>query len=251
MLQRFETLQPLNLIIVSVLLLPMIGSALLFSVLTVGLIVVRGKIFKQRVYMPMLFNLFLAWIPLLSVGIALLLYLASVLNGGSLTWDTLVLLFIWFIFFPNSTYLITEFHHLKDEQGDIPYWFDTIVILSLALCGLILGSFSLLLVHQMLLISLPAFVTWIIFIVYLFLSNIGIYIGRFMRFNSWDVLTHPLKLVAHVAQAFKERSSRRQLLLFSSLFTVFLLMFYIFLYSAVAPVASGLIFAIQHPGVVR
>jgi uncharacterized membrane protein len=178
-------------------------------------------------------------------------FLVSAIKGGDVVWATVILLGIWFIFFPNSTYLVTEFHHLKDEKGDVPYWFDTIVILSLALCGLPLGSFSLLLVHQMLLIYLPSLLTWVIFVAYLFLSNIGIYIGRFLHFNSWDILTNPLKLVIRVVEIFKEPQPRRQLLLFASLFKIFLLTFYLFLYSAVAPIASGLVFLHQHPGAVK
>jgi hypothetical protein len=73
-LQPFHTLQPLNLIIVSILLLPMVGSALLFSLVTVGLVAARGKVFKQRIYWPMLLNLVLAWIPIICVGIALVLF---------------------------------------------------------------------------------------------------------------------------------------------------------------------------------
>lgn len=251
MLQTFQTLHPLNLIIVSVLLLPMLGSACLFSVVTVGLLFARARIFKQRVYKPMLFNLFLAWIPLVCVGIALLAFLASVLRGEGLFWVTIVLLGIWFVFFPNSTYLVTEFHHLRDEKADIPYWFDTIMILSLALCGLLLGSFSLLLVHELLLIYLPGPLTWVIFVAYLFLSNVGIYIGRFLRFNSWDVVTNPLKLLTRLGKQLQERQTRRQLVLFASLFTLFLLTFYLFLYSAVEPVASALLLVIQHPGVLK
>ncbi|HEY0756124.1 MAG TPA: DUF1361 domain-containing protein [Ktedonobacteraceae bacterium] len=251
MTPNFYLIQPLNLMIVSILLLPLMGSACLFSVVTVGLLFARAKIFKQRVYKPMLFNLFLAWLPMVCVGIATLAFLAAALKGLSLLWVTIVLLGIWFVFFPNSTYLVTEFHHLRDEKADIPYWFDTIVILSLALCGLLLGSFSLLLVHQLLLIYLPGPLTWTIFIAYLFLSNVGIYIGRFLRFNSWDVLTNPLKLLARLKELFQVKQTRRQLLLFASLFTLFLLTFYIFLYSAVAPVASLLIVVLQHSGALK
>ena len=64
MLQDIHTLHPLNLLIVGLLLLPMIGSACLFTVVTVGLLFARARIFRQRVYKPMLFNLFLAWIPI-------------------------------------------------------------------------------------------------------------------------------------------------------------------------------------------
>jgi uncharacterized membrane protein len=249
MLQSFHTLHSLSLIIVSVLLLPMMGSTCLFSVVTVGLLFARAKIFKQRVYKPMLFNLFLAWIPIVCVGLALLAFLAFIIKGQGLLWITILLLCVWFVFFPNSTYLVTEFHHLRDEKADIPYWFDTIVILSLALCGLLLGSFSLLLVHQLLLMYIPGPLTWVIFIAYLFLSNVGIYLGRFLRFNSWDVVGNPFKLIVGIGKIFRDKQTRGQLLLFASLFTLFLLTFYIFLYSTVEPVASALMLVIQHPGV--
>lgn len=232
--ERIRLDQFLELKIVSALLLPMMASAILFSVLTVVLLFAKARIFGYRVYRPMLLNLGLAWIPIICVWIALGFFLSQTAHGIGIT---IVLLFIWFIFFPNSTYLITEFHHLKEDVNIVPFWFDTIVILSLALCGLMLGSFSLLLVHRLLQLYLPNFWTWVIFIAYLFLSNVGIYIGRFLRFNSWDVVTKPGTLAKWLVSIFKDRKKMRDISLFASLYTVFLLTFYLFLYSAVDPVS--------------
>ncbi|GCE07399.1 DUF1361 domain-containing protein [Dictyobacter aurantiacus] len=241
--------QHFELIITTGLLVPMLGSVVLFSLLTISLLFARARIYPYPLYKPMLLNLFLAWIPIVCVSLALFFFLSA---GSSQLWLVILLLCIWFVFFPNSTYLVTEFHHLKEEVNTVPFWFDTIVILSLALCGVLLGSFSLLLVHRMLDLYLPPAFSWLIFIVYLFLSNVGIYIGRFLRFNSWDVLINPLGLARHVLSVFKDRQKARSLLLFSVLFTVFLLAFYVFLYSAVTPIIWALETLIrQYPSLPR
>lgn len=226
--------QFLELRIVSALLLPMMASAILFTGLTIALLFAKAKIYRIPVYRPMLLNLGLAWIPIICVWIALGFFLTQTANGIGIT---ILLLCIWFVFFPNSTYLVTEFHHLKDDKNNVPFWFDTIVILSLALCGLMLGSFSLLLVHRLLQNFLPSLWTWLIFIAYLYLSNVGIYIGRFIRFNSWDIVTKPVTMLKWGIEIFKDRTKLRTISLFASLYTVFLLAFYLFLYSAVDPVS--------------
>lgn len=136
----------LELRITAWLILPMMGAATLLSIVTVALLFTRAKLYGYRVYRPMLLNLALAWIPILCVGVALLFFLAQTEHAR---WITLGLVIVWFFFFPNSTYLITEFHHLKEDVTEVPFWFDAVAILSLALSGVILGSFSLLLIHRL------------------------------------------------------------------------------------------------------
>jgi uncharacterized membrane protein len=221
----------LDLRITALLVLPMMAAAALLSVVTVALLFARAKLYGQRVYRPMLLNLALAWIPIISVGFALIFFFVQVEHAR---WISLGLMIIWFFFFPNSTYLITEFHHLKEDVTDVPFWFDAVAILSLALSGVILGSFSLLLIHRLIGLYLPWVGAWLAIIGYLFLSNIGIYIGRFLRFNSWDVVAHPLRLTRTLATT--AVAKRREMLTFASLYTVFTLTFYLFLYSAVEPI---------------
>ncbi len=221
----------LDLRITALLVLPMMAAAALLSVVTVALLFARAKLYHQRVYRPMLLNLALAWIPIISVGVALVFFFVQIEHAR---WISLGLMVIWFFFFPNSTYLITEFHHLKEDVTDVPFWFDAVAILSLALSGVILGGFSLLLIHRLLDLYLPWVDAWLAIIGYLFLSNIGIYIGRFLRFNSWDVVTHPIRLTRTLATT--AIAKRSELLTFASLYTVFTLTFYLFLYSAVEPI---------------
>ena len=221
----------LGLRITALLILPMMAAAALLSVVTISLLFARARIYGQRVYRPMLLNLALAWIPILSVGAALLFFLTEIEHAR---WVSLGLMIIWFFFFPNSTYLITEFHHLKEDVTDVPYWFDAVAILSLALSGVILGSFSLLLIHRLLGLYLPWPDAWLAIIGYLFLSNIGIYIGRFLRFNSWDVVRRPLQLMRTAGSTLITK--RKELLIFASVYTIFTLTFYLFLYSAVEPI---------------
>jgi uncharacterized membrane protein len=224
----------LELRIIAALLLPMLGSAVLFSLVTIALLVARARLYGYRVYRPMLLNLALAWVPIICVAVALLFFLGFIETSH---WAPVALLAVWLVFFPNCTYLITEFHHLKEDVTRVPFWFDTVVILSLALCGVLLGAFSLLLVQHVLALFVPWLLTWPLFVGYLFLSNLGIYIGRFMRFNSWDVVARPAVLARQVWAELARPGARRSMLTFASVFTVFLASFYLFLCSAVEPSA--------------
>ncbi|HEU5342988.1 MAG TPA: DUF1361 domain-containing protein [Ktedonobacterales bacterium] len=235
------TTAELELRIISALLLPMLASAVLFTGMTVALLVARARLYGYRVYRPMLLNLALAWIPIISVAAALLYFLGVVETSR---WAPLALLVIWCLFFPNSTYLITEFHHLKDDVTRVPFWFDTITILSLALCGALLGAFSLLLAQHVLELYMPWPLTWALIVGYLFVSNLGIYIGRFLRFNSWDVVTNPVRLIRQVWAELARPETRRGMLLFASVFTAFLASFYLFVCSAIEPAAMLLRVAI-------
>ena len=83
---------------------------------------------------------------------------------------------------------MTEVHHFRDrfaDQAREPFWFDNIEILSIVGVGLLLGSYSLAIIQFLLRNHVSLGVSWAIVIGYVFLANVGIYIGRYIRFNSW------------------------------------------------------------------
>ncbi|MBV8518561.1 MAG: DUF1361 domain-containing protein [Acidobacteria bacterium] len=105
---------------------------------------------------------------------------------------------VWILFLPNAPYLVTDFIHLRPHAA-IPLWYDVLLLMSCAGTGLLLGYASVLLVQNVIARKHGARAGWCVAVVALVLSAYGIYLGRFLRFNSWEALTDPLPLFADIA----------------------------------------------------
>jgi len=159
---------------------------------TISLIVFRIFYSGSLMYLFFTWNLFLAGIPL---GITTILVQ---MKSKNIQW---LLLTIWLLFFPNALYIITDLIHLKD-RNPVPLWFDVILIFSAAVNGLIMAYISLQQVELFLKTKFNDHKTGIILFACLFLGSFGVYIGRFLRLNSWDILLHPFGLTFQVMQHF-------------------------------------------------
>lgn len=137
-------------------------------------------------------NLVLAWIPLL------LAYWLKFFLVKKNTYLQAVGFLSWLFFLPNAPYLVTDFIHLA-VWYKIPQWYDIILFTSFAWNGLILGFVSLFLVEEFLKKITTAKTSALLINFCLFLSCFGIYFGRYMRHNSWDVLAHPILLAGNLA----------------------------------------------------
>ena len=164
-----------------------IVALLAASMLCVGLVEIRIRETGSDYYRFLVWNLFLAWIPL---GFAAAAYARSRRGVDALT---VALLVPWLLFFPNAPYLLTDFIHL--EVGPAPLWYDALMLSAFAWTGLLLGFASLYLVQLILRRSFGATVGWLGVVGALALASIGVYIGRFIRLNSWDALLHPLDVI--------------------------------------------------------
>jgi uncharacterized membrane protein len=108
------------------------------------------------------------------------------------------LLFVaWLLFIPNSFYIITDFFHL-DEGTAAPQWFDLVLIFSFAWNGLLAGIISLRQMERLVGCYLSPGLKWLFLYSIMFLNALGIYIGRYLRYNSWDVVTNPLQLAKDI-----------------------------------------------------
>ncbi len=105
---------------------------------------------------------------------------------------------LWLLFLPNAPYIVTDFIHLT-ELPPIPLWFDITVIYSFAAAGVILGYASVADVHALVARRRGRFAGWAVALGALMLAGLGVYLGRFVRWNSWDALIHPYRLFSHVA----------------------------------------------------
>ena len=156
---------------------------MLASALSVALLAARMLYAENRLFAFLVWNLFLAWVPwLIAVyctrarGIAL---------AGSVT--------SWLLFFPNAPYLVTDFVHLA-PRAPVPLWFDVGMLAAFAWAGLLLAVTSLSSLHRRVELAAGRWAGWAFVLSATGLCGFGIYIGRFLRKNSWDALLDPLEL---------------------------------------------------------
>ncbi|NHN24167.1 DUF1361 domain-containing protein [Flavobacterium jejuense] len=153
------------------------------------LLLCRAKLTQSIFYFFLVWNLFLAAIPYL------LLQFAKQRIQLFENRKTRLLLFLsWLLFLPNSFYILTDFVHLQKGNPDL-FWFDLILLFSFASLGFLFGllaiqeyknCFSLFYSNKTIKTSIP---------IICLLSGFGIYLGRFLRFNSWHILTNPFQLI--------------------------------------------------------
>jgi uncharacterized membrane protein len=137
-------------------------------------------------------NLLLAWIPLVAAATLQLLDREKRLTRPRAAG----LVGLWLIFFPNAPYLVTDFVHLRPRPGEAPLWFDIGVLMIFAWTGLLLGFVSLYWVQEFLRARVGTVRSTVVAMLVLGLSGYGIYLGRFARLNSWDLVLRPLDVAA-------------------------------------------------------
>lgn len=145
-------------------------------------------------------NLILAWIPLL-----LAYWLRFSLIKKNVYYQTAIFL-LWLFFLPNAPYLITDFIHLT-AWYKVPIWYDIILFTSFAWNGLLLGFVSIFLTEEFLKKIMSTKKSIILIHFCLFLSCFGIYFGRYVRHNSWDILTQPVLVAGDLANTILEKNS--------------------------------------------
>lgn len=116
-------------------------------------------------------------------------------------WTGFFLLFSWLLFFPNAPYILTDLFHLRLKTS-MPIWFDLILILSFAWTGLLFGFLSLMDIERI--FEAKWNMKWVksMTVLLLFISSFGIYLGRYLRWNSWDILADPTGLVSDIGDRF-------------------------------------------------
>ena len=159
-------------------------SLLAASVLSLATLAVQVHHTHDHRYTFLVWNLFLAWVPLIAAAVAFAL---ARRRAGPVV---MVLGLVWLLFFPNAPYVLTDFIHLQGN-GPSQLWFDALMLSSFAWTALMLGFTSLLLIHAIIGRHANAGLGWVVVVCALGLASFGVYLGRFARFNSWDVVTRP------------------------------------------------------------
>lgn len=164
----------------------------LFSIFSITLLAGRMYATGQHTFIFLVWNLFLAWMPL---GFAALANRMPLVQRHQ--WMAIGLTGAWLLFFPNAPYILTDFFHLRPRAG-APYWFDLLTILSFAVSGLLVGLVSLFEIHSLLNRRFKAWVGWTLVSAALVAGGFGIYLGRYLRWNSWDIIQDPMALLNDV-----------------------------------------------------
>jgi uncharacterized membrane protein len=180
--------------------------------------IVRWLKSGTTVYASLNFNLFLAWIPAVFALIAYNAYRKGSCFGAAIALCCAV---VWLLFFPNAPYLITDLVHLRPREEEMPYWFDQILYMAFAFSGCYLGMVSLILMQSLVRRSLGTIASWLFAMGSLVAGGFGIYIGRFLRFNSWDVLTNPKPLLKEIYDWFRHPRSNSDAFIFALTFSLF------------------------------
>ncbi|MBK7965910.1 MAG: DUF1361 domain-containing protein [Bacteroidetes bacterium] len=164
----------------------------LLCLLSLGLLIFRISVTGQLHFIFLVWNLFLAYIPF---GISTLMELKK---KDIDHWQFWVIAPLWLLFFPNALYILTDLFHLHKIVG-MPEWFDLLLILSFAISGLLLGLFSLRSMHKIVekLHSNWVGITFVLGSI--LLGSFGVYLGRFERYNSWDIFRMPLEITKDIA----------------------------------------------------
>lgn len=165
---------------------------------------------RGSTFIFLVWNLFLAWIP---YWIAISVEGFYKLSRSKIV--AAVFVMTWLVFFPNAPYIITDLLHLHNRYP-IPFWYDMMLIVSFAWTGLILGLISL---HEIRLFVKKIYsekVSWAVTVGSTVLCGFGIYLGRCLRWNTWDILTRPGKLFQDILMSTTDSMAIKITIIFSA-----------------------------------
>ncbi|HKH30660.1 MAG TPA: DUF1361 domain-containing protein [Gaiellaceae bacterium] len=202
-----------------------LGTLVGLSTLVVVMVAVRISATGSLDYLNLVWNLVLAWIPL---GLALIVY-DGARRGVAGHW-LLSLGALWLLFFPNAPYLMTDLKYLRDVGG-APFWFDAVLAGSAAVTGLALGFLSLYLVHAVVQRRFGAVWAWVGVWAILLVGSVGVFLGRYQRFNSWDVFTDPAPIFGDLAKGLSDPLNYPKVLAVTTVFSGFLVGGYAIFYA--------------------
>lgn len=191
--------------------LTLVSISMLFSMV---LLMIRMKLTHSFHFLFLVWNLFLAVIPF-----AITSYLLSTPKLNKM-----VFIFwcgVWLLFLPNAPYIITDLVHLRFSFHTYA-WLDILIVTSFALNGTLLFYLSILDMKNILKPYFKnTFINFSITLIF-FLSGFGVYLGRFLRYNSWEIISNPKYLFVDIINITIKPLANKEAWLFTILFGMFL-----------------------------
>jgi len=195
------------------------------TLLSLVLFRVRTILSDSLDYAFLVWNIFLAWIPLGLAHTATAFAWKRKYIMLSVPFATI----LWLLFFPNAPYILTDLQHLGNPKPGIPVWFDVLLIIWFAWTGLLLGMVSLFLMQDIVRREFGRAAGWLFVFAVGILGSLGIYIGRFLHWNSWDLLFNPFERLTEFLYYATHPSL--QSIIFIGVFSTFFIFFYITIYA--------------------
>jgi uncharacterized membrane protein len=171
----------------------------------------------------LVWNLFLAWIPLLFIKWVWEMEKRQPAPFGIL----MIYLSVWLLFFPNAPYIITDLKHLRSVPENM-IWYDTLMIFTFSLAGFLTGLYSIRIVHRIIAHRWNDRLAWLAITASMVLSGFGIFLGRFGRWNSWDIITQPGALARGIYHSMKDPLAIKHTITFSFVLMLLYFAFHIF-----------------------
>lgn len=170
-----------------------------------------------------LWNLFLAFIPL---ALSFWLFRRKT-NSRSLLWWVAFITFIAFL--PNAPYVLTDIIHLiRGVRAGSSAWIVALLFIPVHLFAILCGfeAYVVSLINQSHYLKrqkVGQFVIWSELFAHA-LCAIGVYLGRFRRFNSWDLVTDPGNVVLGTVN---DLTDKRPLVVIAIIFVVLTVFYWI------------------------
>ncbi len=144
---------------------------------SISMVLFRVVYTGDTMFLFLVWNLFLGWLPY---------FISSIITKKQYDKGLrfYLLVTMWLLLLPNAFYIITDLFHLRDREI-VPLWFDLVVIISFAWNGLITGVLSMRQMEKIFNHKWKIKTDWLYVFPLMFLNALGIYIGRFLRYNSW------------------------------------------------------------------
>ncbi len=227
----------------------LVVGVLLMNAFAAALVVARAPVYRTRLYRPMLLNLVLSAAPLVVLGLAVVVLLPLVVVGTPRPVVVAVgaaLGLVWLLLLPNSGYLVTELNLNHRREGErVPEWYDVLLVLVLAMSGVLTTVLNVFLVVLVALVvggedgaaPLESTRARVLEGVLLLLVAFGIYLGRHVRLNSWDV-QHPRHVVRKVVGHLRSPGAPGNAIGFTLTGALFFALMYLVM---IGPVVRGLV----------
>lgn len=169
--------------------LPLVRFYLAIELIGLVLILFRQLLPVDKTFIFLLWNFFLALVPLVLSTVIL-----QMQKRDFNLFSQLFIGLIWLLFYPNAPYMLTDHIHLS--YGDRShYWLDAITVGYFMLAAFVTSVISLKDIAKALSKHLSEH--WVNLVVYVLcgLVGLGIILGRDLRYNSWDAVMQPKSLI--------------------------------------------------------
>lgn len=211
----------------------LIAGVVVSCLTSVVLLMIRVTASDSARYIFLLWNLVLAVIPVLLAW----WLVVRVRQLGWFKWQQMLLSLVWLSFLPNSFYLVTDFVHLR-ATNEASLFFDVIMLAGFMVNGLMLGYIAVYLVHRELIRRFSEASSYKIVGIIFLLCSFAAYLGRFTRWNTWDILFQPAGLIFDVSDRVINPGQHAETYLATGILFVFLSSVYVVIWEATRLVSN-------------